>query len=190
MNGYAVALFFHLLCLMIACVAASLTMYAALRLRSVESASEAMQWGRLIRRVTPAFPLVTAGLLGTGAIMTQERWSWSTPWIVAGLIGLGVIVLLGPVIDGGRSRLLQRELEASGMSSRARRLLRDPMAWSSKTMTFGVVMAVVFIMATKPTAAVAASALALGLVAGAVAAVPLWRPRAASGELEAAAASP
>jgi hypothetical protein len=175
MNGYSVALFVHLLSLLLASVAASLSTFAALRLRRVDEAAEAKAWVAFVGRVVPAFPLAVVGLLGSGIYMTHERWGWSIPWVDAALVGLGLIVALGSGVEGARTRALGRELEVAGMSSRARRLLRDPLAWSAKMTTLTVAIAVVFVMTVKPAATECVAVLSVAVAAGVLAATPLWR---------------
>jgi hypothetical protein len=174
-NAYSLALFIHLLFVLVACAAASLTTFAALRLRQAVNAPEATLWLSLTQRIVPAFPVSVVGLLGTGAFMTHQRWGWSIPWIETALVGLGLIVLLGSGIEAGRARKLGRELSTEGMSSRARRLLRDPLAWSAKMTTLTLVVAVVFVMAVKPDAPVCVASIFTALVAGVLAAVPMYR---------------
>lgn len=180
--GYSVALFLHLLFLLAATVATALAGYAALGLRRAASPMEAARWGGMVERVVPAFPVAALGLFGSGAYMTQDSWSWSTPWVVGGITGLAVIMLLGAGVEGRRGRELKRELMTAGMSDRAQRLLRDPIAWSAKVATWTLLVGVVFVMTTKPGSAGCAVALAVAFVAGPLGAVPFWRtpaPRAA-----------
>ncbi|HTS88940.1 MAG TPA: hypothetical protein VMG41_10650 [Gemmatimonadales bacterium] len=116
--------------------------------------------------------------------MTHDRWSWTTPWIDASLTGLGLIAVLGNGVDRIRLAALGRELAASGFSARARRLLRDPAAWTAKTMILGLVVAVVFVMTVKPGTVGCVGAIGTSLIAGALSAVPLWRAPAPQTELE------
>lgn len=177
MNRYDIALFIHLLSLLLAATATVLTTFGAVRLRDVTSVGEAGEWLRLVGKAVPLFPLAILGLVGTGVYMTEARWSWSAPWIQAAVLGLGMIVLLGSGIEANRGKVLRRELATSGLSLRARRLLRDPVSWTAKVLTQTLVIAVVFVMTMKPAAPTAFGALALALIAGAVGAMPLWRGR-------------
>ena len=54
MNAYSLALFIHLLFVLVACAAASLTTFAALRLRQADNAPEATLWLSLTQRIVPA----------------------------------------------------------------------------------------------------------------------------------------
>lgn len=175
MSTYSVALFFHLLSLLVAAAATALGGFAAFRLRGAESPHEAGQWGMLIGKIVRAFPPATLGLAGSGAYMTVDLWTWSTPWIVASIVGLGLIVALGAGVEGRHGRVLEHELRTSGMSERARRLLRDPLDWSARVSTWTLLIAVVFVMTTKPPAGGAAAAIIGALVGGVLLAVPFWR---------------
>jgi len=174
LSTYSLMLFLHLVFLVAAVAAAALAGFAALRLRGAGSSAEATAWGDLIRRVVAVFPLSSFGLIGTGAYMTSEAWSWSTPWIIAGLAGLFMIMLLGGAGEGMRARALSAELRAVGLSRRARRLLCDPIAWSAKVATWTLMLAVIFVMTTKPGSIICATVLAVALVCGVLGAVPFW----------------
>jgi hypothetical protein len=129
----------------------------------------------MVGKVVRVFPPATLGLLGSGAYMTQNAWSWSTPWVVTGLVGLAMIVLLGSGLEASRGRALKHEVRVHGLSDRARRLLRDPLAWTAKGMTLTLMLGVMFVMSTKPPAWGCAISLLIALLAGATGAVPIWR---------------
>ena len=152
MNGYPLALFVHLLSLLLAVVASSLATLAALRLRTVATVAEARSWLALVRRVVPGFPIAGVGLLASGAWMTHAEWRWSLAWIDAALVGLALIVALGNGVEATRIRAFEREFASAGLTPRARRLARDPLFWTAKATTLTLVVAVVFVMTVKPAA--------------------------------------
>jgi len=174
MTGYSIAVFIHLLSLLLACIAASLTTYAALQLRAASSSAEAMRWLALSGRIVPGFPIATLGLFTTGAYMAETSSLWSAPWVLAALAGLAAIAVLGGGVEGSRVRTLKRELQNCGLSERARRLLCDPVAWTAKLMTLTLALGVTFVMTIKPSAEGASVTLILALATGLFAAVPLW----------------
>lgn len=176
MTSYSIALFLHFVFLLLAVGAATLVGHAALRLRDAASAEEARRWASLVGRVTPAFPVATLGLFASGGYMAYDEWSWSTPWVVAGVAGLAIIVALGMGVEASRGREAKAELGAAGLSERARRLLRDPIAWSAKATTWTLLVAIIFVMTAKPAATGCIVAMVLALVAGPVGARPFWRP--------------
>jgi hypothetical protein len=171
---YSVVLFVHLLALLVAAMAAAVAFYAALQLRDARTPPDAARWGRLAATVTPAFPAATLTLLGSGAYMTQNQWSWTTPWIDAGLAGLALITVCGAGVEASRGRALKRELMTAGMSARARQLQRDPYAWSAKMTTLTLMLAIVFVMATKPGVTGSFLAIALAVAVGIPAGRPFW----------------
>lgn len=179
MNGYDVALFVHLLSVLLAAVAASLTTFAAVRVRQAASATDATQWLGTSEKAVRAFPVAILGLLLTGTYMTHQRWAWSVPWIDAALVGLGLLVVLGPGVQRIRAVTLKRELASSGMSPRARRLLRDPVAWTAKMVEIMLVIAVVFVMTLKPAPAECVASMVVAIVVGVLTAIPIWRAPAA-----------
>jgi hypothetical protein len=176
MHAYSLALYIHLLSLILAVATASLVTFASLQLRIAETPAEIGRWGSLIHKVVPAFPVSAIGLFATGAYMTQHLWSWSTPWIDSAIAGLVLIVVLGDGIDASRGRQLKQEVIANGLSGRARKLVRDPLGWSAKVTTLTLTLAVVYVMTLKPGAAGASAALVVAVLAGCAIAVPLWKP--------------
>jgi len=175
MNLFQITLFVHLLFVLLASAAAAVALFASLRLRGAANPADAFLWLAAIRKVVPMFPVSVAGLLASGAYMAHQLDAWAAPWVDASLLGLGLIVALGSGVEGSRMRALARELAAAGLSPRARRLLRDPVAWTAKLCTLTLVVAVVFIMTLKPSAAGCAMALLAALAAGVLSAVPIWR---------------
>jgi hypothetical protein len=81
-------------------------------------------------------------------------------------------------VEASRGRALKHEIQTQGLSERARRLLRDPVAWTAKATTWTLMLAVMFVMSTKPPAWGCALSLVIALLVGAMIAVPMWRGRA------------
>lgn len=173
--GYSIALFVHLVSLLAAGAAAALAGYAALRMRTAASPADVARSGMMIGKVVRVFPISSLGLIASGAYMTQDAWSWSTPWIVAGMVGLAMIIALGSGLEASRGRALKNEVRAHGLSERARGLLRDPLSWTAKAMTWTLMVAITFLMTTKPPTWGCVLALAIALLGGGVIAVPLRR---------------
>lgn len=178
MDAYSVALFVHLLALLLATGAAAVALYAALQLRGATAPPDVARWGGVVKAVVPCFPATTLLLAGTGAYMTQAQWHWTTPWIDAGIAGLVLLVVCGSGVEASRGRALEREVRTAGMTPRATALLRDPVAWSAKLTTLTLMVAVVFLMVTKPAAVGSALALVVALLLGPLVAVPFWRSSA------------
>jgi hypothetical protein len=188
MPAYTIALFFHFLSLALAIVGASLATYAALRLRLAATLDEVRTWGAFTAKVVRVFPIATLGLLVTGGYLAHALSAWSEPWVLTSLFSLIAINILGAGVEGGRGRALRRELEASGLSPRARQLLRDPLAWSAKGMTLTLLVAVMFIMTGKPDFSGCIAIVATAMVLGVLGAIPFWKSAASEASVEATAA--
>jgi hypothetical protein len=176
-STYSLMLFLHFVFIIAAVAATAIAGLAALRLRCVETAADAMHWEELVRRVVPVFPVTAIGMIGTGAYMTSKVWSWTAPWVVTGIAGLFMIIFLGAGVESGRRRAARTELRTAGLSERAKRLLCDPVSWSAKVTTWTLVVSLFFVMTAKPSAATCAVALAIALACGVLGAVPFWARR-------------
>ena len=56
------------------------------------------------------FPVSILGLLASGAYLTSDAWTWSTPWIDVSIAGLVLVALQGPLVAGPRAEALKRAL--------------------------------------------------------------------------------
>jgi hypothetical protein len=180
MDGYTVVLFLHLWALLGAIGTAALLHFAEARLREADSVAAIRVCARLIEKGARVFPLALLVLLGSGAYLVDRRWSWSSGWIEAGLVGVGVLFVVGASLIGGRSRALSRELaRADGpVPARLLYLAREHVGGIASWANTGLALGIVFVMTTKP--AFAASLVAL-VVAAALGVVVGFRLRGTSG---------
>jgi hypothetical protein len=174
MNGYDIALFFHLLALFAAFAATALLGLAMRRVLTARTAGDALQWLGLAKRTARVFPVALLTLVASGTAMVSERWSWRTSWVDAGLAGVVFLALVGDQVAGRRAAALAHALAADPAAPLPARV-RDPLWWAASNANPGVALGVVFAMVTKPSAAVAAAALIVGGLLGALTAVPLRR---------------
>ena len=174
MNGYSFALFVHFLSLLLAVAATSLNLQSALILCSAADSEQAFSILQRTRRFRPLFPLATLGLLGSGGFMIHTTWQWTNAWVCCSIAGLLMIVVLGAGVEGSRMRALGRELASGKMTAGARRLQSDPLAWSARFIMVGLIIAVVFLMTTKPRLPDALAILCAAIACGALSAIPLW----------------
>lgn len=181
MHAYDIALYLHILSLFVA-FAVTGTMWTALaRIRSARVCGEALQWLALGKTAGMVFPVVLLTLLATGAFMVHSSWTWSTPWVDAGLTGVVFLGVVGDRVEGGQAKKIAHVLAAdpgAPLEGRAAAALRNPLFWTAGIVNPLIATAVAFDMVTKPGPAGAGAALAVALVVGCAAAVPLWRTRA------------
>lgn len=183
MHAYQLALFVHLLALLAAIAASALVHYSLLRLRRAETAAEALPLIGTCHRVSPAFPIALLALVATGAWMVHSAWSWSAGFVDAGLVGAAFLFASGAVLEGGRAKNIAAALAGGAHPSD---VVHDPVLWAANSGNTGLALAIVFVMATKPSAPIAFVALAVGLAIGAGVGLALRRPTAPVGEQVAA----
>lgn len=143
---YTSMLFLHLCALTGAFFAMGLMVSAAVR-------------GGHAHHVEKFMPVATLVLLATGAYMTHERWTWTTPWIDTGVAGLLLIGIFGGAVLG------------SGK-------LRGTALLAGHGFNMGLAVGVMFLMIAKPTLAGSVAALLAGALAGAAGFALLARRRA------------
>lgn len=143
---YSLVLFLHLCALTAAFFAMGVMVSAAVRGADAHNTEKSM-------------PIITIALLATGAYMTHERWTWTTPWIDVGIAGLLAITIFGGAVLG------------SGK-------LRGAQLLIGQGFNMGLALGVMFLMIAKPPLAGSIGALLAGGVAGAAGFSLIGRTRA------------
>ena len=180
MDTYHVVLYIHLLALFVGVGAGAVLVACLFQLRAAQTLEAAAPFGRLAGTVAKAFPVAILGLLGSGAYMTSELWSWSTGWIDVSIGGLVLLAVQGPVLGERMGKRLEAALHANGpgpLGEAARRMIRHPLLWASELSALGVVFGIVWNMTQKPGVGGSIAAIAGGYAAGALLAVRLTRSR-------------
>jgi hypothetical protein len=191
MDRYHVALFVHLLALVVAAGASAVVKLAAGRGRRARTVGEVLDWHDTTAAAARLFPVCLAVFVVTGAYMLSfhRAGAWLDGWVVAGLAGSALLLASGAYlgIRGGAQRAALAAMAAQGADQVAPRLVPPPLVAALSEMNGCVALAVVFAMVTKP-ASVAAG---LGLVAlgAAVGAAIGLRGLARTPDVDAAAAA-
>jgi uncharacterized membrane protein len=177
-DTYHVVLYIHLLSLLLGFSAGMIETVCLFRLRAARTLEAAAPWGQLAGEIEKAFPVAILGLFGSGAYMTSDLWTWSTPWIVMAIVGLVVLSLQGPLVAGRRGHAVKAALIANGpgpLDSDARRMTRDRALWAAGFSNEALVLAVVWVMTEKPGWGGAIAALAIAYAVGLALALQLTR---------------
>jgi hypothetical protein len=188
MNTYHYVLYVHLLSLFIGIGAGSVLLTCLFQLRAARTVEAAVPWGMVSGKVAKLFPVAILGLFGTGAYMTSDFWTWSTPWIDVGIAALVLLGVQGGGIAEHTAKKLQAAMRANGpgpIGAEARRMTLHPGLWVVELSNVGVVFGVVWNMTEKPGWGGSIAAVAVGYAVGAVLAVLF--SRAAQEELAPAA---
>jgi hypothetical protein len=107
-------------------------------------------------------------ILVPGVVMTSMSWGWQGDWIRVSFGGLVAIVIVGAAVTGRRIQRLKRELDGGGNNVDLAGQTSDPALVASLLARCGLALGVVFVMTTKPEAAIAIGALATGASLGLV----------------------
>jgi hypothetical protein len=157
------------------------------QLRAARTLETAAPWGMLSGKVAKLFPVAIIGLFATGAYMTHKFWTWSTPWIVMGIVALVVLFAQGGGIAEHTAKKLQAAMRENGpgpLGSEARKMALHPGLWVVEFANLGIVLGVVWNMTEKPGWGGAIAAVVVGYAVGAV--LALLATRSAKEELAAA----
>ena len=188
MNWYTLALFAHIVGVLLLFLGMGLQWIITLRLRAARTAAQAREWSGLVRGVGRLGPLSGVLILAAGLYMAVTAWSLMAPWILVSLGAMLLMLALGMGVVARRLKAIQRAVtadDASGALSRdAQVRIADPFLWSALHLSGGVALGIVFLMTTKPTLGgsllTLAVALALGGVAGGLSEKSLRNRRAAT----------
>jgi hypothetical protein len=109
-DTYRIVLFLHLLALLLLTGAISVFGVSYFRLGAAQSLQDAAPWAALAGRTGWLFPVSIIGLFASGAYLTSDRWTWSTPWIDVSIAGVVLVAVQGPSVAGPAAKHLERAL--------------------------------------------------------------------------------
>jgi hypothetical protein len=170
LNTYHYVLYVHLLSLLLGMGAGAVLLTCLFQLRAARTVEQAVPWGMVSGKVARLFPVAILGLFGTGAYMTSNLWTWSTPWIVVGIAALVVLGVQGGGIAEHTAKKLQAAMMANGpgpIGAEARRMTLHPGLWVVELSNLGLVLGVVWNMTEKPGWGGSIGALVVGYAVGA-----------------------
>jgi hypothetical protein len=182
MDTYRIALFLHVITLVVAASATAITKLAVSRRIRARSVTEALDWHSVLVSASRAFPLCLASFTITGAYMVSRAGAqaWTTGFVISGLVG--VVFLLGSGtylgIKGKALKQVLENLAKEGAERPLPKLIPPPLVRMLPVVNSGVALGVVFDMVTKPASVSLAIAI---LVLGAAVSLALGRRKATSG---------
>lgn len=187
MDSYRIALFLHVLTLVVAASSGAVTKLAVGRRVRARTIAEALEWHSVLVSASRAFPLCLASFTITGAYMVSRAGAhaWANGFVISGMVGVAFLLGSGTYL-GIKGKALTQVLEnlaKDGADRPVPRLVPPPLVRLLPVLNGGVALGVMFDMVTKP----ASTSLALAvLVLGAAVSVginrrkklPSARPRA------------
>ena len=169
MDLYHIALYLHIVAVIVASAATAVTKLAATRRARARTIGEVLDWHNVLMSASKWFPIVLAVFVITGAVMLSRGQSsvWGSGFVVAGLVGVLLLFASGTYLGLKGKALggLLQSIAAKGSDQPAPRLVPPAMVAMLPTVNTGIALAVVFDMVTKPVSV----PLALGIVAAGIA---------------------
>src|SRR4051812_44654409 len=97
MDRYHIALFLHIVAVVVASSATAVTKLAAGRRASARTFREAIEWHNVLTSAAKIFPVCLAVFVITGAYMLSfgQGHVWSSGYVVAGLVGVALLLASG-----------------------------------------------------------------------------------------------
>jgi hypothetical protein len=190
MDIYHIALFLHIVTLIVAAGATAITKLAVGRRARAHTVGESLDWHTLLVSTSKVFPICLASFVLTGSYMVSVigMRGWSSGFVVAGLVGVAMLLTSGTFL-GIKARALTQVLETvaeAGLDRPAPKLVPPPLVAALPAANTGVSLGVVFDMVTKPTSIPVA--LAVIVIGAALTTVIAMRARTAPAAQGASAA--
>ncbi|HEY6828827.1 MAG TPA: hypothetical protein VI259_18335 [Gemmatimonadaceae bacterium] len=167
MDTYHIALFLHVVTLIVAASATAVTKLAVGRRIRAGTVADALDWHNVLVSTSRVFPICLASFVITGAYMVSfgGKHAWANGFVISGLVGVTFLLASGTYL-GMKGRALKHVLEAiaaQGADRPAPRMAPPRLVALLPVANTGVALGVVFDMVTKPASIpVAIGAMALG----------------------------
>jgi hypothetical protein len=155
MDRYHIALFLHLLTLIVAAGTTAVTKLAASRGASARTVGERLEWHNVLSSAAKTFPICLAAFVITGSYMLSVAnvHIWTTGFVVAGFVGVGLLLASGTYL-GMKGKALKAVLEniaKAGADRPAPKLAPPLLVAMLPVVNSGIALAVAFDMTVKPT---------------------------------------
>lgn len=187
MDLYHIALFLHIVALVVASATTAVTKLAATRRARARTVGEVLEWHGVLSGASKIFPILLAVFVLTGGFMLSRAQAavWGAGFVVAGLVGV-VLLLASGIFLGMKGKALGVVLEqmaAKGSDLPAPRLVPPTLVAVLPAVNTGIALSVAFDMVTKPASVITALAIiAIGIAVSALLAMrkPMPAPKAAT----------
>ena len=173
MNGYTIALFFHVCGAIGYFVSMGAWLFGFAALRRAQRVEQVRILTSLIGRLGPLFGISVLLILVSGFYMAITAWGILTGWIIVGLISLILLAPVGTIFIEPRRRAIERlaqEASDGPLPQSLERGIHDPILLTALQTITILLLGIVFLMTNKPSTIdsviVMVVALLLGLASG------------------------
>jgi len=181
MDAYHIALFLHIVTLIVAASATAVTKLAVGRRIRARTVGEALDWHNVLMSASSLFPICLVVFVITGGYMMSviHVSLWSSGFLVAGLVGVALLFASGTFlgIKGNALKQILEQAAKQGSERAAPKLVPPPLVVMLPVVNTGIALSVVFDMVTKPSSVpVALGVIGIGTL---LSAATTWRRRPA-----------
>jgi len=185
MDLYHIVLFIHILTLIVAASVTAVTKLAAGRRMRAQTVGELLDWHNVPMSASKLFPICLAAFVITGFYMLSVNHAsvWSTGFVVAGLVGVTLLLISGVFLatKGKALRQVLEEMAKRGADQPPPKLVPPSLVAALPAINTGIALSVVFDMVTKPSSVpVALGIVAVGIAISAVGAMRRRAPATTS----------
>jgi len=113
MAFYPYLLFTHIVGVLILFIANGLTLVSMWRIRTAKTTSQVAELMAIDALFGPALLLSVVLILASGFGMVISAWGWQIPWIDLSLGLIALLGILGPVINGPRTKAIRVALKVA-----------------------------------------------------------------------------
>lgn len=165
MDAYHIALFVHIVTLIVAASATAVTKLAVNKRIRARSVREALEWQELLLSASRTFPLCLFAFTTSGAYMVTVLGgrAWTTGFVVSGFLGVILLLASGAYL-GVKGKALERVLRtlvSTNPHAPPPHLVPPAIVAMLPLVNTGIALGVVFDMVTKP----ANVPMAIGIIA-------------------------
>ena len=149
-SGVNVALFIHILGVATLFTAMGFLQRGGAKVRTASTAEEMRLWLSLVETTGRMFPLALLFILGSGLYMTDQVWSFDTPWIAVAIVSVVLMGVVGGAVVGRGFSAMGRAAAAVSSSSDLAQAVGAPLPWIAATALNGMAIGLVWLMTIKP----------------------------------------
>ncbi|HKC29698.1 MAG TPA: hypothetical protein VKB75_16905 [Jatrophihabitans sp.] len=177
-----VVLFAHILIAICAFAIATVLHVGQLVARGATSTATLKAWNPVNHRVEPLFPILALVLFALGAWLiglSDGEFAWSDGWVITAAVGLGAMEAVGGAVLAPRGKKAYEAVAAAAdgpVDPTLRAIVVDRAAFGAAFFETTTALGILFLMATKPSAAASVAIVVVCAVAGAVLGSALARP--------------
>ena len=176
MNGFSIALFFHIVGAMGFFLAHGLEWTGLWQLRSALRSQEARAWMGLLKSARRGGFASMLAVVISGAYMMATAWG-RVPWLIVTVGALVVVIVLSLALSGPRMAAMGRALatEQGAVSQTFHRVANHPLLWISIQTRVAITLGIVLLKTAKPDLSGSVLIIGVAIVLGLASALPMIR---------------